>query len=120
MWTKHMDDVFKILSRVALAGLLTTVLAMPANAGDREQARRIHDRLAGVPPTADEVSVANGKRNVANGANRAWAILLQWSGVSGPSVPPISQWRDTEFLQRYVEELRRSLDESRPLGICTI
>jgi len=29
-----------------------TVLALPANAGDREQARRIHDRLAGVPPTA--------------------------------------------------------------------
>ena len=51
MWTKHMDDVFKILSRCAIAGLLTAVIAIPANAGDREQARRIHDRIAGVPPT---------------------------------------------------------------------
>ena len=51
MWTKHMDDVFEILSRFALAGLLTAVLAMQANAGDREQAKRIHDRLAGTPPT---------------------------------------------------------------------
>ncbi len=51
MWTKHMDDVFRILSRFALAGLLASVLAVPANAGDREKAKRIHDRLAGVPPT---------------------------------------------------------------------
>ena len=48
---KHMDDVFGILSRFAFAGLLCTVFAIPANAGDREQARRIHDRLAGVPPS---------------------------------------------------------------------
>jgi hypothetical protein len=39
MWAKHMDDVFKILSRFAIAGLLTALLALPANAGDREQAR---------------------------------------------------------------------------------
>lgn len=52
MWKKHMDDVFGILSRFALAGLLCTAFAIPANAGDREQARRIHDRLAGVPPSA--------------------------------------------------------------------
>jgi hypothetical protein len=52
MWTKHMGDVFKILSRFAIAGLLTAIFAIPANAGDREQARRIHDRIAGVPPTA--------------------------------------------------------------------
>jgi hypothetical protein len=47
-----MDDVFGILSRFAFAGLLSAVLVLPASAGDREQARRIHDRLAGVPPTA--------------------------------------------------------------------
>ena len=46
-----MDDVFKILCRFAFAGLLAVMLAMPANAGDREKARRIHDRIAGVPPT---------------------------------------------------------------------
>lgn len=51
MWKKHMDDVFGILSRVTLATLLCTILALPANAGVREQARQIHDRIAGVPPT---------------------------------------------------------------------
>ena len=50
-----MDDVFGILSRVAIAGLLAVVIATSANAGDNEKARRIHDRLAGVPPTADEM-----------------------------------------------------------------
>ena len=37
--------------RVALAALLAFMLAAPASAQTREQARRIHDRLAGVPPT---------------------------------------------------------------------
>jgi hypothetical protein len=32
-------------------GLLTIVLAMPAFAGSREQAQRIHERIAGVPPS---------------------------------------------------------------------
>ena len=50
--TKHMDDVFKILSRFALAGLLAAVLATSASAGDREKVKRIYDRIAGVPPTA--------------------------------------------------------------------
>jgi len=48
---KHMDDVLKILSRFAFAGLLAAVLVLPANAGDREKAKRIHDRIAGTPPT---------------------------------------------------------------------
>ncbi len=47
-----MEDVFGILSRFACAGLLSAALVMPANAGDSEQAKRIHDRLAGVPPSA--------------------------------------------------------------------
>ena len=42
-WTTQM--------RVALAALLAIMLAAPASAQTREQARRIHDRLAGVPPT---------------------------------------------------------------------
>jgi len=48
-----MDDVFKILSRFALAGLFTATLATPANAGDSEKVKRIYDRLAGVPPSAE-------------------------------------------------------------------
>ena len=35
----------------ALAVILSAILVSPAFAGDREQAKRIHDRLAGVPPT---------------------------------------------------------------------
>ncbi len=46
-----MDDVFGLLSRFACAGLLAALITMPASAGDREQAKRIHDRLAGVPPS---------------------------------------------------------------------
>ncbi len=37
--------------RVALAALLAIMLAAPVSAQTREQAKRIHDRLAGVPPT---------------------------------------------------------------------
>ncbi len=37
--------------RSLIAGVLALVIAAPAIAGPREQARRIHDRLAGVPPT---------------------------------------------------------------------
>ena len=40
------------LLRSLIATILALVLAAPAAAGPREQARRIHDRIAGVPPTA--------------------------------------------------------------------
>jgi hypothetical protein len=43
MWRRHI--------RCALLALLAAVIATPAAAQTREQARRIHDRLAGVPPT---------------------------------------------------------------------
>ena len=43
-WTKS-------LWRMALVAVLATTLMAPAQAGYREQAKRIHDRLAGVPPT---------------------------------------------------------------------
>ncbi len=41
----------KALGRVLLVGLLSASMMLPAHAGPREQAKRIHDRLAGVPPT---------------------------------------------------------------------
>lgn len=41
----------KAFGRVLLVGLLSASMMLPANAGPREQAKRIHDRLAGVPPT---------------------------------------------------------------------
>ena len=36
--------------RVLLVAVLTAGMLSPAQAGFREQAKRIHDRLAGVPP----------------------------------------------------------------------
>jgi hypothetical protein len=47
-WTRTQTGVVK-LAHATLAILLVVVLAAPAHAGPREQARRIHDRLAGVP-----------------------------------------------------------------------
>ncbi len=46
-----------MLIRMLLVGLVGAGLVSVAQAGPREQARRIHDRLAGVPPT-DAVLVA--------------------------------------------------------------
>ncbi len=57
-----------------LAGILLTVLSAaligPVMAGDREQAKRIHDRLTGVPPsdavlTAMQADIAGGNANAA-------------------------------------------------------
>jgi hypothetical protein len=39
------------LCGLALIAAATLISASVAQAGDREQARRIHDRLAGAPPT---------------------------------------------------------------------
>lgn len=44
-------DRARVLIRMLLVGLVTAGLVSVAQAGPREQARRIHDRLAGVPPT---------------------------------------------------------------------
>ena len=48
------------------AGAISLLLALPSVAGPREQAKRIHDRLTGVPPTEavldrmeDEISINN-------------------------------------------------------------
>jgi hypothetical protein len=42
--------------RIFLATLIATAIALPAQAGPREQAQRIHDRLAGVPPSETVLS----------------------------------------------------------------
>jgi hypothetical protein len=48
------------LGRIVLVGLLTTSMWQAANAGPREQARRIHDRLAGVPPSETVLTQMEG------------------------------------------------------------
>jgi len=62
--------------RMALAALLSVVLALPAYAQTREQARRIHDRLAGVPPTE---SVLQAMTN----ATQASHAVCSSRGVTG-------------------------------------
>ena len=47
-WTK---TSFAGLTRLLIATLVAAVISLPAVAGPREQAKRIHDRLAGVPPS---------------------------------------------------------------------
>lgn len=44
---------FSLQLQLFTAALLSVVLISVAAAGPREQAKRIHDRLAGVPPTED-------------------------------------------------------------------
>ena len=55
MWTKTElaagQGAARVLIRTLLVGLVSAGLISVAQAGPREQARRIHDRLAGVPPT---------------------------------------------------------------------
>ena len=54
-WTrnKHADgrSLTGRLIQLVTFGMLSVALTSAAYAGPREQAKRIHDRLAGVPPT---------------------------------------------------------------------
>ncbi len=72
MWTGHKDGRFGGVLRATLAAVLLTVLSMPANAGPREQAKRIHERIAGVPPTD--------------------AVLLQMENAIASSDPACAQY----------------------------
>ena len=55
------------LIRLLTIGLLSVGLATTATAGPREQAKRIHDRLAGVPPTEAVLSLMEGQVSGATG-----------------------------------------------------
>jgi len=52
MLKNYREGQLGIVLRVVVATLLSAVLIAPAHAGYREQAKQLHDRLAGVPPTA--------------------------------------------------------------------
>ena len=75
MWIRHKDGRFGGVLRAALVAVLLTVLAMPANATPREQAKRIHERIAGVPPTD--------------------AVLLQMQNAISSSDPACAQYGAT-------------------------
>ena len=65
--------------RIVVVGLLVTGLLTPALAGPREQAKRIHDRLAGVPPT--EAVLQQMQNEIANG-NPNGAASMAMDNVS--------------------------------------
>ena len=92
--------------RVALVAILTLVLAAPASAQTREQAKRIYDRLAGAPPTetvlnamennssADPVCTANG----VSGAQCAAYIAMEDPGFYNVTLKNFAApWTNREF-----------------------
>ncbi len=60
-------------ARSVLAAMLAILIAAPAVAGPREQAKRIHDRLAGVPPT--EAVLQDMETAIAGGDAQAAAYI---------------------------------------------
>ena len=63
-----------LVSRALLLGALLGATASAAHAGTREQAKRMHDRLAGVPPSAtvlDAMAADIAGGNALGAANRA-------------------------------------------------
>jgi len=51
MWMTQMDTQVSKLKQVGLAILVAGVVCATASANDRDKAKRIHDRIAGVPPS---------------------------------------------------------------------
>lgn len=76
-WTMHREGRGGKFLRVTLACLLTALMTLPAHAQTREQAKRIHDRLAGVPPSETVLSEMQG--------NTGTAQVCTDNGVSGPA-----------------------------------
>jgi len=65
MWMTQMDTQVSKFRKVGLAILVAGVVSATASANDRDKAKRIHDRIAGVPPTEQvldqmETLVASG------------------------------------------------------------
>jgi len=79
MWTGNKDGRLGGFLRVVLAAVLMTMLTAPANAGSREQAKRIHERIAGVPPTD---TVLGQMQNAIDGTEPSCSQL--YGSVTGP------------------------------------
>ena len=75
--------------RVALAATLALMLAAPASAQTREQAKRIYDRLAGVPPTESTLNGLVG--------NAGTDPVCQQYGVAGPACAAYVAMEDPSF-----------------------
>jgi len=70
------------LFRIVLTALLSAVLIAPANAGYREQAKRLHDRLAGVPPTEAVLQQMEDAINPALAGNSSAAAYIAMNNVN--------------------------------------
>ena len=70
----------RALGGLALVTAATLISVSVAQAGDREQARRIHDRLAGVPPTEAvlDLMTATDKGDVADAEGREVTVRKLW------------------------------------------
>ena len=71
--------MWKTQVRITLAALLALMLAAPAAAQTREQAKRIYDRLAGVPPTESVLNamVNNTGTDRVVDAGKLFAVMQQ-------------------------------------------
>ncbi len=64
--------VFAPLAKVLLLAVMAVLVVGSASAGTREQARRIYDRLAGVPPTDTVLNDMEADINTAGGTQQAF------------------------------------------------
>ena len=69
-WTN--DNASSFLKRAAAVAAVA-VLAATAHAGPREQAKRMHDRIAGVPPSAAVLNAMEAE--IAGGDTEAAAMI---------------------------------------------
>ena len=69
----------RVAGRVVLASIVATALVVPAQAGPREQAKVIHDRLAGVPPTD---AVLTQMENLVAGGDPIGAAFVAMDNVN--------------------------------------
>ena len=90
---------FRLGAVITFATMLASLAAMPAFADYRDQAKKIHDRIAGVPP--DETTLA------------AMADLLDNNNASDDLTAASDGNGCAGVLQRHAEELRRTLDQPR-------
>jgi len=71
--------------RISLvAGVISLLMALPSEAGPREQAKRIHDRLTGVPPSSDVLDAMAAKVSAGgSGPFEAALIAMDTDPVNG-------------------------------------
>jgi len=65
------------------AGVLSLLLALPSAAGPREQAKRIHDRLTGVPPS--EAVLDRMEDEIASNNDPFAAAMIALNGPNNPN-----------------------------------